>query len=100
MESFLGQSNSWLGLMGSLGAILIGHVAQKYLIPFLKIGRREQYARHIAIIADDITDDLKMKYPDKSWLAHLDEGIDSLISICEISPETARRAINASISRK
>lgn len=47
----------------------------------------------------EITDDLKMKYPEKEWLKHLDEAVDSLISICNISSEIANRAINASASR-
>lgn len=100
MESFLLQTGSWLGLLGSIGLLLVGHMAKKYVIPFLKIGKRQQYAQFIAIIADEITDDLKNKYPDKVWLKHLDEAVDSLIAICSVSPEIARRAINASVARK
>ncbi len=100
MENLLSQPLSWLGVLGSVGLLLAGHVAKKYIIPFLSAGSRQQYARYIAMIADEVTDDLKRKYPEKEWLRHLDEAIDTLISICEISPEVARRAINASVARK
>lgn len=100
MEASLFEPGSWLNVLGSLGLILAGHVVKKYVIPFLSAGRREQYARYIAMIADDITDDLKGKYPEKEWLKHLDEAVDQLIAICEISPDVARRAINASVARK
>ena len=100
MDNFLLGGNSWLGLLGSVGLLLASHVAKKYVIPYLSVGKREQYARYIAIIADEVTDDLKSKYPDDQWLKHLDEAIDALIAICEISPEVAKRAINASVTRK
>ena len=100
MESLFSQPTSWLGLLSSAGMILFGHVANKYIIPYLKIGKRKQYAQYVATIADEITDDLKNKHPQKEWLKHLDASVDMLISICEISPQVARRAISASLSRK
>ncbi len=100
MESFLLDSGSWLGLLGSVGLLLAGHLAKKYVIPFLSVGNRKQYASYIATIADELTDDLRAKYPDKEWLQHLDEAIDTLIEICGISEDIARRAINASAARK
>jgi hypothetical protein len=99
MDFLLTEGGSWMNILGSIGLIFLGHVANKYIIPYLRIGKREQYARYIAVIADEITNDLKMKYPEKEWLKHLDEAVNSLISICNISPETANRAINASVSR-
>ena len=100
MESLFSQPASWLGLISSTGLLLLGHVANKYVIPFLKIGKRKQYAQYVATIADEITDDLKNRYPEKDWVKHLDSAIDTLISICNISPQVARRAISASLSRK
>ncbi len=100
MDSFFSQGTSWLGLLSSVGMILVGHVANKYVIPFLKIGKRKQYAQYIATIADEITDDLKNKFPKKEWLKHLDSAVDTLISISGVSPQVARRAISASASRK
>lgn len=100
MDSIFSNTSSWMGLLGSIGALIIGHVANKYLIPFLKIGKRKQYAQYIATIADEVTDDLRNKYPEKDWLQHLDEAVDLLVSICEISPQVARRAISAAMNRK
>lgn len=100
MEGLFSQPGSWFSVLGSVGLILAGRVVTKYVIPFLSVGRRERYARHIAFIADDITDDLRGKYPDREWLKHLDEGVDRLISICGIGPDVARRAVNASVARK
>jgi hypothetical protein len=100
MECSIFQPDSWLGVLGSIGLIMAGHVIKKYVIPFLSAGKRQQYAKYIAMIADEVTDDLRRKYPEKEWLRHLDEAIDRLIAICGISPEVARRAINASVSRK
>ena len=87
MDSFFSQGTSWLGLLGSAGILVLGHVANKYVIPFLKIGKRNQYAQYIATIADEITDDLKNKHPQKEWLKHLDSAVDMLITICNISPK-------------
>ena len=94
------EPTSWLGILGSAGLVLLGHVVNKYVLPFLKVGNRKQYAGYIASIADEVTDDLKNKYPDKEWLKHLDEAVDLVISICEISPEIARRAVSAAANRK
>ena len=100
MESILAESNSWGGLLGSLGLMLATYLAQRYVIPFLKVGKRERYAQFIATIADEVTDALRSKYPDKEWLKHLDEAIDSLIAICGVSREIAERAVSAAASRK
>ena len=76
MESFLFQPQSWLGILGSVGLVLAGHIANKYVIPYLKIGKRQQYAQYIAVIADEVTNDLKEKYPEKDWIKHIDEAVD------------------------
>jgi len=100
MESLFSEPSSWFSMLGSVGMLLIGHVANKYVIPFLKIGKRKQYAQYVATIVDDITDDLKNKHPEKDWLKYLDTAVDTLISICDVSPEVAKRAISASLNRK
>lgn len=79
---------------------MVAFLAQKYVIPFLQVGRRQKYAEYIGVIADEITDELRLKYPDRQWLQHLDEAVDQLIQICGISADIARRAINAAASRK
>ena len=100
MEALFSQPGSWLNVLGSVALVLAGYVANKYVIPFLKVGRRDRYARYIAAIADELTDDLTTRYPEKQWLKHLDEAVDQLATICGIKHETARRAIRAATARK
>ncbi len=100
LEASIFQSGSFLSALGSIGLILISHVANKYVIPYLKTGKKRRYAEFIAMIADEVTDDLRQRYPEKEWLKHIDEAIDSLISICDIDSEIAERAINAAVARR
>ncbi|MFQ6008155.1 MAG: hypothetical protein ACE5K8_04310 [Candidatus Zixiibacteriota bacterium] len=100
MESILSQAGSWGGLLGSLALVLASYLANRYVIPFLQVGKRQHYAQFVATIADEVTDDLRTKYPNKQWLKHLDEAVDRLIEICGVSREIARRAINAAAARK
>lgn len=100
MEAILSQPDSWVSILGSVAMLLAGWAANRYVIPFLKVGKRQQYAQFIATIADEVTDDLRSRYPDKKWLEYLDEAVDRLIAICGVSPEIARRAISAAAARK
>ena len=79
---------------------LVTWFAKKYLVPWLQVERRRRYAEYIAVMADEITDDLIQRYPDNSWMKKLDEAVDKLIAICGIDPEIARRAVSAALSRK
>lgn len=92
-----------ISLAGGTGAIFLAVVTwltRKYLVPFLQMESRRRYAKYIAAIADEVTDDLVRKYPDESWIKYIDEGVDKIISICKIDAEVARRAASAAISRK
>lgn len=100
MDNIFAQSGSLLGLLGSVGLMFAGYVAQKYVIPFLSVGKRHRYAEYIAAIADELTDDLTGRYPDRQWLEHLDEAVDQLIAICGVGPDIARRAVRAAAARK
>jgi hypothetical protein len=100
MESVLASSDSWLGLTAAVAMLAVGYLARKYLIPFLAVGHRQQYARFIAAIADEVTDELRAKYPDREWLRHLDEAVDQLIAICGVGEEVAGRAVRAASARK
>jgi len=100
MDSVAISGNSWLGLLGSLGLMLASYLAKRYVIPFLQVGKRQQFARYITVIADEVIDELRLKYPDRQWLAHLDEAIKKLAEICGIAPDIAERAIRASAARK
>ena len=99
MDLQFSQAGTWLGLLGSIGLTLATYLANRYIIPFLSIGKRQRYAQYIAAIADELTDGLRGKYPESEWLAHLDEAVDGLIAICNITPEIARRAIQAAAAR-
>ncbi len=100
LEAFLGNPNSWLGVLGTIGLTLAGYLANRYVIPFLRVGKRQKYAQYISAIADELTDELCARYPEQEWLEHLDEAVDNLIAICGVSLEIARRAIKAAASRK
>lgn len=99
MIDLLTDTSFW-GVVASLVLMIITALAKAYLVPFLKVGKRERYARYIAIIADELTDDLRARYPEKEWLRHLDEAIDGLIDVCGISTEVAQRAVRAAAARK
>ncbi len=89
-----------LELLGSVGILVAGWIANQYVIPFLKVGRRHRYAQLIATLADEITDDLRERYSEKEWLSHLDEAIDRLAEVLGIDNEVARRAVRAAVARK
>ena len=89
-----------MGLLGTVAMALATYAANRYVIPFLRVGERQRYAGYIAAIADDLTDELRHKYPDREWLKHLDEAIDTLVAICGISRSVAGRALNAAAARK
>ena len=100
METVFLNTGSWLGLLGSVVLIAVSHVVKKCVLPFLSVGERHKYATYIATIADEVTDSLRTKYPEKKWLAHLDEAVDRLIEICGVSRDIAYRAVQAAIARK
>ncbi len=100
LGSLLTNAVAWTGAVGSIILLLVGYFARKYLVPFLQVARHREYARWIAAIADEVTDDLRARYPENEWLQHLDEAVDKIIEVCQISGEVARRSARAAISRK
>ncbi len=95
--------NNIAGLAGGTGAVflaLVAWFAKKYLVPFLQLENKRRYARYIAAIADEVTDDLVRRYPDESWVKYIDEAVDKIIDICKIDAEVAQRAVSAAMSRK
>lgn len=94
------NADSWLGVLGSVGLMLISWVAKKYVIPFLQVGKRKKFAEYITVIADEVISELRLKYPDQSWLQHLDEAIAKLAEICGVSSDIAARAVKASAARQ
>ncbi len=95
--------NNLITLAGGVSTIFMALViwfAKKYLAPYLKVESRRRYAEYIAVMADEITDDLVRRYPDNGWMKRLDEAIDKLIEVCGIDSEVAKRAVSAALSRK
>jgi hypothetical protein len=92
-----------IGLLGGIWGIVgivAAFLAKAYLVPFLKIEKNRRYAEWIARIADDLTDDLKHRYPEEEWAQRLDELVDKIMEVCSISEETARRALAAATAWK
>lgn len=87
---------------GAIGIVLIvlGWVAKKYLLPYLNTTLRKKLAEYVLIMADEITDQLVAKYPDKDLLVFLDKAVDKLMEVCGVSQEVAERAVQAAIGRK
>ncbi|MBV6341078.1 hypothetical protein [Candidatus Magnetobacterium casense] len=96
--SFMSAPVEWAGL-GLIG-IAIGWLANKYLKPWLNTEIRLKVARYVLLMADEITDQLMVKYPDKKLVEVLDEAVDTLMKVCGVSKEVAERAIKAAIARK
>ncbi len=100
MEEIFNQPTSIIAIIISLVSLALAQLVRKYIVPYLKIGNRKIYAQYILLMADEVTDDLRKKYPEKSWLKHLDEAVDSLMEICKVSKNVASRAVRAATVRK
>jgi len=87
------------GITALLG-LLVGFIAKTYILPLLRIEKNRRYAGWIAQLADEVTDDLVRRYPEKRWLEYLDDAVDKLIEICGIDREIAWRAVNSAVARK
>jgi hypothetical protein len=100
---------SWLGdlltdkSLAALGAVLmiyIGILVKKYLVPLLAIQRNREVAQYILVIADDVTDYFRLKYPSAHWSVWLDRAVDRIIEITGVGRETADRVVRAAVARK
>jgi hypothetical protein len=100
---------SWIGgiltekSLGALGAVLmiyIGIIAKKYLVPLLQAKENREVAEHILIIADDVTDYFRLKFPSAHWSVWLDRAVDRIIEVTGVGRDVADRAARASVARK
>jgi hypothetical protein len=90
-------------LLGGFWSVLLTVAiwwARRELKPYLKTEERRRKAMWIAQLADEITDELKARYPESKWLERLDEAVDKLIEAAGIAPEVASRAVHAAAGRK
>ena len=81
-------------------SMVVVFFGKNYLLPFLRVEKRRRYAKWIAHLADEITDDLLARYPGNKWVKFMDESVDKLMEICGISEDVAGRAINSALHRK
>lgn len=100
---------SWVGdfftekSFAAFGAVImmyIGYIIRKELLPLLKAKRNREIAMHILVIADDVTDYFRLKFPKAHWSVWLDKAVDRIIEITKVKRETAGRAARAAVARK
>jgi hypothetical protein len=100
---------SWLsGLLtekslAALGAILmiyLGILVKKYLVPLLQAQKNREVAEYILVIADDVTDYFRLKFPSAHWSVWLDRAVDRIIEITGVGRDVADRAARAAVVRK
>lgn len=83
--------------------LILAYIAKKvrdWLKPYLDTKEKKDMAAWIAHIADDVTDELVLKYPKEKWADFLDKAVDKIIDITGIKPEVAVRAAKAAVARK
>jgi hypothetical protein len=88
-----------LAALGAILMIYLGYIIRKEIIPLLKIKRNRELAGYILIIADDITDYFRLKFPSAHWSVWLDRAVDKIIEITGVEREIAGRAARASVQR-
>jgi len=100
--SFLGQilTDKSIAAVGTILMIYIGYIVKKDLVPLLKARRNMEVARHVLVIADDVTDYFRLKFPSAHWSVWLDRAVDRIMEITGINREAADRAAQASLARK
>lgn len=96
LGSIINFQNALIGVLG----MLVAFIGKNYLLPLLKVERSRRFAGWIALLADEITDELVARYPENNWVKFIDDAVDSLMEICGISQEIASRAINSALARK
>ena len=93
-------SSSLLPGIGSLLLVVVGWVAQKYLVPFLATEQKKRLAEHVLLIADEVTSSLVLKYPASGWANWIDQAVEQIMQISGVSREVAMRAATAALVRK
>lgn len=86
--------------MGAILLIAVAMLTKKYILPLLVTAQAKQTAKHLLIIADDVTDYFAEKFPGAHWSIWLDRAVDKIIEITGVGRGPATRAAKASIHRK
>ena len=95
--SFL--SDKGLAAMGALLMLYLGIFVKKEILPLLQIKRNREVAQYILVIADDVTDFFRLKYPSAHWSVWLDRAVDRIIEITGVGRDVADRAAKAAVMR-
>jgi len=98
LGSFLTEKS--LAALGALLMIYLGIIIKKEVLPLLTAKRNREIAEYILVIADDVTDFFRLRFPSAHWSVWLDQAVDKIIEITGINKEVAGRAIKAAIVRK
>jgi hypothetical protein len=86
--------------IGTLVTLIVAWLAKEYLLALLSTERRKKMASYILLIADEVTDYFRLKYPEVKWTEWLDQAIEKIIEITGAPKEVAARAAQAAIARK
>jgi hypothetical protein len=89
--------------IAAIGAILmfyLGVIIKREIVPLLKVKRNREIAAHILVIADDVTDYFRLKFPNAHWSIWLDKAVDKIIDITGSNRQVANRVARASVARK
>jgi len=89
-----------IAALGTVLLIYVGYIVKRYLVPLLKARHNMEVAQHVLIIADDVTDYFRLKFPSAHWSVWLDRAVDRIMEITGINREAADRAAQASVARK
>ncbi len=99
--SIFSTVSGWiLSGVGTLITLIVAWLAKEYLVPYLSTERKRKMASYILLIADEVTDYFRLKYPEVKWTEWLNQAIDKIIEITGATKEVASRAAQAAIARK
>lgn len=91
-------------IMGGIPIVIfiLGWLAGRYLRPWLHENeQRLANAQEIAFIADRITDEMTLMFPNVSWDNWIDKAVDKLIVSCGLEDaDVAKREIASQIIKK
>lgn len=93
-------SEKSLAAIGTLLMLYFGYVIKKEILPLLQVKRNREIAEHLLVIADDVTDYFRIKFPGAHWSVWLDKAVDKIIEVTGVGRGAAGRAARAAVSRK
>jgi hypothetical protein len=93
-------SNRGLEALGGLLMIVLTIFIRKEILPLLQVRRNRELAEFILVIADDVTDYFRLKFPSAHWSVWLDKAVERIIEITGVNRDVADRAIKAAVARK